>query len=451
MQSLLKYLPANEKKSAKANPIAIRYVTDGLLAVGAVNIANSNYNLFAMRLGADDFQLSLVQFLPHFFTLLVLIPGGLLMDSLRNKKRIVIVMMLVVMFGFFLCAVSPFAAAYSIQFFLGSLALAGSSVALYNIAWQSFFPGVVNVNLRNQVLTLRTRVVLIVSMITPLLVGVILTRIESINGKIIAHQTFFISAVLLLLFAVINFKKFRVTRQAPPKLISLPEIKNAVKNLLRNKQFIYFTVAALFFHLTWHFDWTLYFIGQVNYLRMNEFQLGLVGLGAALIQLLTLKFWSSKNERHGVVLPFTFGIIGLSFCPIFMIISVSLPLSLGPHLFILFHTIAYIPVCVITLNLFQCLLLVTGEENVSFSMSVFAGLLCLSNAVMPVVGVALYHSLGGDLNGFRYTFTIIFILRIIAALFWLLWWKHNSRVILPKTPHPSEEPCSNTDSNCDSR
>ena len=433
MPSLLKYFPANVKKLAKVNPAAVRYVTDGLLAVGAVNIASSNFNLFAVRLGANHFQLSLVQFLPHIFTLLILIPAGLFMDSLHNKKRIVIIMMLVVILGYLLCAVSPFAAAYSIHFFLGSLALSGSAVALYYIAWQSFFPSVVNLTTRNHVLTLRTRVTLIVGMIAPLLVGLILTHIESINGKIIAHQTFFISAVLLFMLAIFNFRRFRVIRQSEPqsietKRLSLSEIKNAGKSLLHNKQFLLFTAAALFFHMTWHFDWTLYFIGQVSYLKMNELQLGLVSLGAAAIQLVTIKFWSRNNEKHGVVLPFTFGILGLSLCPVFMIVSVSLPLWLGAHLFIILHTIAHIPFCVVTLNLFQCILLVVDNKYRSFYLSVFACLLCLSNAVMPVAGVMLYHLLGGDLNAFRFAFAIIFALRIIAALLWFLWYKYQRSI-----------------------
>jgi len=428
VSSLLKYLPAGIRNFAGSNAVAARYVTDGLLAASAVNIANSNFGLFAVRLGANDYQLSLVHFLPHFFTLLVLIPGGLFMDSLQNKKHIVVVMMVVVMLGYFLCGLSPAAGLYSIQFFLGSLALAGCSVALYNIAWQSFFPCVVDIKTRNHVLTLRTRVSLIISMIIPLLVGVLLTRIESINGKIIMHQVFFISAVLLFFLAALNFRKFNAVRQIEPKRISLSEITIAGKELLRNKTFVLFTLTALFFHMTWHFDWTLYFIGQVNYLQMNEFQLGLVGVGTAGIQLLTLKFWSRKNERYGVVLPFTFGILGLSLCPVLMIVSVSLPLSSGPHIFILLNTLAHIPFCVVTLNLFQCILLVTREENRSFYIAVFTSLLCLSNAVMPVAGVALYRSLGGDLNGFRFTFGIIFALRIIAALLWLLWWRKNRSV-----------------------
>jgi len=156
---------------------------------------------------------------------------------------------------------------------------------------------------------------------------------------------------------------------------------------------------------------------------MNEFQLGLIALVSSAIQLLTLKFWSRTNERYGVVLPFTFGILGLSLCPVFMIISVSLPASVGPHLFILFHAIGYIPFCVITLNLFQCLLEVIDDRYRGFYLAVFSCLICLSNAVMPVTGVTLYHALGGDINGLRYTFGIIFMLRIIAASLWFLRWR----------------------------
>jgi len=266
---------------------------------------------------------------------------------------------------------------------------------------------------------------LAVSMITPVLVGILLINIETTMNKIIMHQLFFCSAVLLFFLAALNFKKFNTVLHITPRRVSLDEIKNACKSLLHNKPFLLFSAVALFFHMTWHFDWTLYFIGQVNYLKMNEFQIGLVVLGAAAIQLLTLRFWSRQNEKHGVVLPFTFGILGLSLCPVSMIIAVSLPISVSPHLFIIFHTISHIPFCVITLNLFQCLLLVTENEYRSFYLSVFASLLCLSNAVMPVAGVALYHLLGTDLNGFRQAFAIIFALRIVAAFLWLLWWRKN--------------------------
>ncbi|MCL2759974.1 MAG: MFS transporter [Treponema sp.] len=424
---LFKYLPERTRKLARANPSAIRYVIDCFFVISAVNIASSNFNLFAVRLGANDYQLSLIQFLPQILTMLVLIPGGILMDSLYNKKRIVIVTLAALMLGMLLCCISPFFTSFSIQFFLGSLAFAGVWLALHNIAWQSFFPGVIGESTRNHVLTLRTRMLLFIGMIVPLLVGVVLTNIESVSGKIKAHQIFFACSVLLFLLGALNFRKFRIKWHVEPKRISLSEIKTACKSLLFNKPFVLFAITAMFFHMTWHFDWTLYFIGQAHYLKMNEFQLGLVPLSAAAIQLITLKFWSRKNERYGVVLPFTFGILGLSLCPAFLAVAVSLQIPAAPYIFVALHMLAHIPFCVVTLNLFQCLLQVVDHEYRSFYMSVFACLLCLSNAVMPVAGVALYHKLGGDLNGFRYALAIIFVLRLVAAGLWLLRWRATVR------------------------
>jgi hypothetical protein len=427
--SLLKDIPVRIKNFRTTNPVAVRYMADGLLISSAGNIAANNHNLFAIRLGANDYQVSLVQFMPQICSLLVLIPGGFIIDSLRNKRRAVIITLAAAMLGYLLCCVSPFASAYSVYFFLGSLSLAACAVELHSISWQSFFPNIVGLSERNHVLTLRTRVCLYVGMMTPLLVGVILVRVGPSGGKIMVHQGFYLSSIFFLALAALNFREFRSTQPSKPDHILLPNIKKAGNIIAHNKPFLIFTGTALFFHITWHFDWTLYFIGKVKYLRMNEFQLGLVELVSAAIQLLTLKFWSRVNERHGVVLPFALGIVGLSLCPVSMIGSVSLPASLGPHLFVIFHTLAYIPFCVVTLNLFQCLLLAVGEEYRSFTISFFTCLLCLSRAVMPVAGVALYHVMGADINGLRYSLGIISVLRVIAAGLWLLYWRFRSNYI----------------------
>ena len=417
---------ASEKPENK-NSAAFRYTIDGLLWGSALAIATKTHNLFAARLGATDFQLSLVQFLPQILILFILIPGGLFADSLHNKQRMAIAALITAALGIFLCGMSPFAAGNSILFFLISLMLTGGAKALFNVAWQSFFPEVVDVTCRNQVLTQRTRVTIMVSIVTPLLIGIVLTNIPQPDSKIIAHQGFYAGSVLLLILAAVNFRKFKSIQPAEPKRITLFGIKKAVKALLNNKPFAVFTGAALFFHMTWHIDWTLYFIGQYHYLGMNEIMLGLVLVGTTTAQLATLKFWSRMNERHGVILPFTFGILGLSLCPLSMIAAVSLPAFAGPYAFLALHTVSHLSFASITLNLYQCLLHTADKEHRGFSMSVYATLICLSNAIMPVIGIAIYHALGGDLNGFRTTFCIIFALRIAAAGLWLLSWKVLSR------------------------
>jgi len=422
------------RKFAVSNPVVARYAMDGLLAAMAVNIASNNNNLFALRLGAGDYQLSLVQFLPQIFTMLILIPGGLFAGSLHNKRRIIIGALITGAIGYLLCALSPlfrfltlgeFNPAYSIYFFLVFLALAAGSIAIYNISWQSFFPEVVDIKEHNRVLTTRYHMDVFISIPLPLLVGAILLHTAG-GRKTLVHQSFYVFAALFLVLAAINYRRIKAVRPAAPKRVSFSEIKKSTQSLLRNRKYLLFIAASLFFYMMWHFDWTLYFIGQVTYLKMNEFQLGLTTLGATTAQFLTMRFWSRVNEKHGVVFPVTFGILGLSLYPVVMIISTSLPVSFGRYVFLPLHAIISLPLATTTLNMLQCLLQVVDKENVSFSISVYTCLICLSNAIMPVAGIALYRALGGDRNGLRLAFAVIFVLRIAAAGFWLLRWKRNS-------------------------
>ncbi|MDR0287497.1 MAG: hypothetical protein LBI03_07340, partial [Clostridiales bacterium] len=191
---------------AGSDPVAVRYATDGLLVALAVNIGANNNNLFALRLGAGDYQLSLVQFLPQIFTMLILIPGGLFVGSLHNKRRMVIGALITAALGYSLCALSPylnlmnheskFTSAYSIYFFLPFLALAAAAMSTYNISWQSFFTEVVDVYERNRVLTMRTHMDVFISIPLPLLVGTLLLHAAPGSGKILVHQCFYVCAAL---------------------------------------------------------------------------------------------------------------------------------------------------------------------------------------------------------------------------------------------------------------
>jgi hypothetical protein len=266
-------------------------------------------------------------------------------------------------------------------------------------------------------------------MMMPLICGGVLSLMPTAQSKIVTHQVFYLCAAAMLLGGNIHFSGFRAVQPATPRRISLAEFRAAGKSLFSNKVFLVFLAVTMFFYFTWMMDWTLYFIGQATYLKMNELQLSLVVVGGMAMQLATIRFWSKKNEKHGVVLPITFGILGLSLCPLSMIAAVSLPAAAAPYAFILFHTLSNVAFATIMLNIFQCQLQVLDEKYRSFYLSVFACLTCLSNAIMPVAGIALYHRLGADLNGLRYTFAIIFALRVAAAGLWYLRYRSYQRFI----------------------
>jgi len=423
--NIVKRYAARARSFRVHNPIATNYAIDGLLVIGAMNLAVSNNNIFAQRLGAGDLHLTMLQFLPQSINLLILIPIGLFADSLRNKVRLVSGAMICSSFMFMVVAALAFIFNQPLYLFLIFMALGNAFLMVYNIGWLGFFPEVVEEHKRNMVLTLRSRVSVGISLIMPLISGSILAIIPTEEGKVIAHQVFYIMVALMLLLNAFHLRKLKAIQPASPKKIQLAEIKKAAVRLRKNKPFILFTSVALFFHITWHMDWTLYFIGQANYLYMNEFQLSLTAVGTTLAQLITLRFWSKRNQKYGAEKPLTFGILGLAFCPVAMLVSTMLPSGLGIIVFLVMHTCAMLFFATIGLNFFQCLFPVLDEEYRTLSVSVYTCLITLSNAIMPVVGVAIYRALGGNIGALRATFVIAFVLRIIATVLWWLRIRYN--------------------------
>ncbi|MCL1878174.1 MAG: MFS transporter [Defluviitaleaceae bacterium] len=441
----LKLAVRNLLSFREANPITVRYGIDGILLMGAVSIAANNNNLFAQRLGADEFQLSMLQFLPQMLSLILLVPMGLMADSFANKRRMLSAALVLSGIFFAVASIAAFVPDFlpdaPVYFFIAFLACANVSIGVMNLAWQSYFPEVVPENAwdegvresRNNVLTFRAKMTMIIQLVAPLSIGVILTSIASDGGKIAAHQMFYIMAAVLLVANAIHFRKIKALRPAEPKRVSLAQLKTAARRLSKNKLFIVFSLVILFFHMTWHVDWTLYFIGQRNYLEMNELLLSFTPVVGMIAQLVTLKRWSRRNAKHGVEKPLVWGMLGLAMAPVAMILGVSMPFRfLGIPVFLLLHATAMLAFSTITLNLFQCLLKVVDEEYRSFSISVYTVLITISNAVMPVAGVAMYRGFGdtiGDAQtGLVITFAIVFVARIIAAGAWTLYARYAGKM-----------------------
>ncbi|MCL2363783.1 MAG: MFS transporter [Defluviitaleaceae bacterium] len=403
-----------------SHPLTFKYSVDGLLIMGAITLAVNNHSIFALRLGAGDFHLSMLQFLPQILNMLILIPAGLFADSLINKRRMLSGALFGAAFFFILAGMSAFVPVHTVYVFLGFIALANVSIAMYNLSWQAYFPEVVDETQRNAVLTFRARVTMTVSVFMPLISGGILASVASESGKIIVHQVFYVLVGTMLVANAIYLRRIKATAPAAPRRITRAQFAEAAKSLGRNKPFVIFAAVALFFHITWHMDWTLYFIGQANYLEMNEFLLSLTSVGATLAQLLTIGFWSRQNAKHGVEKPVTYGIFGLAFCPVAMILALSVPTWMGIPVFLVTNFLAHIAFATIAISFFQCLLKVVDPKYRSLSISIYTCFIMLSNAVMPVAGVGLYRALGGNMHALRNTFVIVFFLRIAATLLWRL-------------------------------
>ena len=403
------------------------YMAEGIMCTVVLSFAQNTNYLFLTRLGATDIQLGLIQFAPQLTNMLILLPGGIIADSFANKKKMVMFAMCMAAVFYVAIVFSPMLGEFKIFWFITMLSLSAGMITLYNTSWQSFFPEVIPVEERNKTLTLRQTWRLVPAVLIPLCTGMILSLLKDNESKITAHQTFFVISAVFVSFQVYFINKLKSVNPAPAMGISLTNLKKAAGMLAKNKKFLIFTPTILVFYIAFHLDWTFYFIGMTKYLGLNEAMLGVAIVVEALAQFLTIRFWSRLNEKYGVTLPLFFAMLLLAFFTPVMVLATRITSPLNLYVFFIGYAMCSVGLASVLLNVFQCLLQVLEDKFRTICISIFNMSVALSNAVMPITGVALYNFFGGDLNALHIVCWIVFIARMFAAFLWLLRWYLTER------------------------
>ena len=425
--ALMRPLRAVRRKYANitaqpAGRAAVFFNVEGILFTLVNNMINNNNNLFAMRLGASDIEISLLTTFAQITGLVFLIPGAIITDRLPDKRRMVVTALLLLSASYLLIGFAPFFGSYRYYAFLVLLSIAMCPLTLYNMSWQAYFSDVIAIEHRNRILSTRTAGTFLAGIAVSLVCGNLLAAAAGTDAKIRIHQGFFWTACVLLIIQVIVLRRIESGSEGTRKIVSLSEIKATVAGLFRNKIFLSFFGASLFFHMTWQLDWTLHFLGQVRYLGLDEAWLSYVSIGGTLVQFLSVGLWRRVNEKTGVRFGIILGSAGLTCCTLSMLAATSVPASAGPVLFLVLHTLSNVTFATIPMNLLQCLLQGIPEKNKTLSISIYTVFIALSNAFMPVTGVRIYTAFGADLNAYQAAFRIIFCLRLISTGLWILRW-----------------------------
>ncbi|GHU93537.1 hypothetical protein FACS1894208_03170 [Clostridia bacterium] len=412
---------------SETNRLAAIFALEGAIFAAVTNLANNNNNLFAQRLGFTDTQMGLLSGLPQLVGLLVLLPGGILADRLRNKRGMLIAALCSAAALYAGIAASPFLGEYAVAGFLGLLALSAAPIAIYNMGWSAFFSDVVTIERRNGILTVKNYVVFAVGILAPLITGFLLSNAPDNGGKIALHQIFYAVAAICLVAQTFALRRVRGGDVTPTGGRNVRDYAAAAVRLARDKKFLGFVGVALFFYMTWHLDWTMYFIGEVRYIGLDEAWLAYVNVGNALVQAVTIPIWSKINNRKGARFGMIFGAIGLAMNPVAIVTASFMPAAAAKPVFLALNTLAGFALCTTSLNILQNLLEAVPDADKTLSISLYTCLITFSNMAMPMAGVQIYRALGADLQALRSFFVIVFALRAAATGLWFLRWKADRR------------------------
>ena len=269
-------------------------------------------------------------------------------------------------------------------------------IATYNAQWQTYFGDVVHPLLRNMVYTVRNRFMFLLGAFVPLLCGMILNSMHDSESKVMVLRIFYyISGAFLLLqaFVVSRIKGGERSPEhlAEMKKFSVRDIGAVFRQISKDRRFLSFFFSIMFFYLTWHLDFSMWYIWQTQYCGMTEAQLSYYVALNCISQLLIIGFFSRLNGRKSVYFTFIFGIVGLALSSASMLFTMSLPeAARSVTLLILGGAVTSMPQAAIGICTVQMLLNVVPKLNRALIISLYTIVVTLSNCFMPLFGVQLY-------------------------------------------------------------
>lgn len=385
------------------NRLLILFGIEGILYQFVSSVAGFGNNLYATNLGATDTQIGLIQTVPNLVAVALLLPSGILSERMRRSRTMPVAVLCVMGVMYLGYGTVPAMGANRMGFFFLFLGMTAGLTAIYNAQWQNFFGDVVALDDRNGVYTFRNRFMFFIGTLTPLLCGVAMSAVSHPEQKLLVLRIFYyISGVFLLVQAAVIAKIPCAERNAD----SLPrfsprDIGRSIKLAAQSPSFRGFFGVILFFYLSWHLDWSMWYLAQVQYVGLSEAQMSYYNALVCVTQLAAIGLFAKLNQKKTVHFTIIFGCLGLVICPIAVLVSCALPIPYRPWVFIAIGVMGGIPQSCLSLCIVQMLLEAAPEKNRPLIISLYTIVITLSNSFLPLLGVKLYTVLGADLQALR--------------------------------------------------
>lgn len=398
--------PALHRRDSLSANVLYLFAAEGALFQFISTINSFANNLFATSLGATDTQIGLVQTVPNVAAVLLLIPLGLLANRLRSSRTIPLMSLLCVAAGYFMMAAVPTLGSFRLIGFFIALAFTVGGPALYNAQWQNFFGDVVLPEQQNAVLAQRNRAMFALGILAPLACSVAYRRWGGSTG--VFQAIFAVCGIAMLIQAgVLSFIHPLRSDSA-----SISASDSAWKPLFRSRDFLMFFIPITLFHMIWQIDWSIWYIGQTQYLKLTEAQIsaytGIFNIG----QLFAVDIVAKQVMRKGPDKLLPLALVGPMGCMAALLICTTLPMSARMPVFSVLGTVLGAPQCALNLCAVPILLRTAPKGCRSMAVSLYTLTMTLSNCFMPYLGVKIYTALGADYRALLIFYLCLFILRL---------------------------------------
>lgn len=403
---------------------------EGILLQYITSINTFGNNLYATNLGATDTQVGLVYTISNVTAVAMLLPAGILSERMKSSKTVPVLTLIAMGVLLFFYGSVPMMGENRMLFYFIFLGLSAGTLATYNAQWQAFFGDVVLNPDRNRVLTFRNRFMFLISMFAPLACGSLMAAMPSSEEKLRVLQVFFyINGALAFVqaFVVSRIRGGEKPADVQTERFSIRHIGEAIGEMKNSKRFREFFIVIVLFYISWHFDWSMWYIGEVQYCMMTEAHLSAFSALTGVMHLLTIGLWSRLNQKKGVEFTVILGASGLVLSPIAMLTSVCFPEMMRPYVFIAIALLANSTQNAIALCIVQMMLGAAPKKRRALIISLYTMVVTLSNGVMPFVGVQVYTWLGADMAAFTNYNWIVLVWRLLSVSMLIAYYRHTKK------------------------
>jgi len=398
----------------------------GVFSVMAMNMVHPFIGIFAVKLGASNYQIALLSSAPAVVSLAAMIPGARLVDRFDRKKRITMAFLLAHRAFFLALACVPlFTPDRRAAVLVAWVALMNLPGAIANVSWQSFIAGIIPQQLRPAAFAARNRWMNIAGTVVVLAAGRMFDLVAYPVGYQIGFSLAFVLAMVeMWVFSRINEDWSGGARggardgardgatspvaQIPARRGPAAALRETWREVRRQTPFLRYTAASVYFYLAWQTAWPLFTLYQVRVLGANNMWVSMLSLANTGGSLVGYGYWARYANRHGNLRTLFAASSGIFIVPVVYAFSHSL------YTVAAFNLLTGAVFSGVTLSLFNALLDVAPESHRTSYIAYYNTSVNVSAIVAPVLGVALLNRFG-----FMWAFLAAAFLRITGSLAFL--------------------------------
>ncbi|HHW57738.1 MAG TPA: MFS transporter [Clostridia bacterium] len=356
---------------------------NGIAWVIGFNMVSPFIGIYAIKLGANDFQVSLLNSLSALMVVISVIPVTYLINRLRDVHRFSYIVLYIARTFYFLLALAPFFGKklqpWVVVVLVGLMNLPSVTVGM---CWQSFMSDLIPPEYRSKVFADRNFWTTIVGTAVVLITGWLLDIIKfPLN-----YQIIFTVAFIFGLIEAYYFSRFHVIVKEQKEVSNFSQV---FKNMFETKKFIYFNATSFLFYFAWMMAWPIFTIYKVNYLHANNAWMSIFTIVSSIGSILAFYRWADLSNKKGNGYAVALSALFIGFIPLMWAMAKNL------YIGAVFDFLGGIAVGGYNMLLLNWLLelLPPTSEKMSY-LGVFTLITQIAAFISPMVGMWLYTKMG---------------------------------------------------------